>query len=263
MSTQIVQISDTHLFADQEQVLLGVPTRASLQLVVDDVKQRFAGADACMLTGDLSQDGSDLSYRSLREIIAPLTMPKYVLPGNHDDPALMHTELERNGISAAGEFMCDGWLVIMLNSVATDGHHGHLSNAELQRLDSTLQQYRERSCLIGLHHPVVPLGSAWIDGLRLRNSDALFAVINRHPQVRIVTWGHAHQEYTGRHKDVTLLGSPSTCVQFLPGEKNFATDSVHPGYRIFNLQDNGDFETQLHRIEEFPFAVDPTKNGYR
>ncbi len=127
---QLLQISDTHLFAEPDQVLLGVPTYESLQLVVADALQRFSDAAACVLTGDLAQDGSREGYQHLVQSLAPLTMPKYALPGNHDDLELTQQVLATAGIAFTESFACGGWYIIMLNSVAPDGgHHGLLAES--------------------------------------------------------------------------------------------------------------------------------------
>ena len=38
-----------------------------------------------VVTGDLADNASDEEYEQLRELLAPLEVPSYVLPGNHDD----------------------------------------------------------------------------------------------------------------------------------------------------------------------------------
>lgn len=260
--TRILQISDTHLFADRDEALVGIPTYPSLQLIVDDVRRRAADAEVCLLTGDLSQDTSAQSYRHLIELLAPLEMEKHALPGNHDDRDAMRRVLEPADIGVNRGFDCAGWRIIMLDSLVPGSEHGMLSAQELARLEGDLSAHRDTPCLLAVHHPAVALGSDWIDGMRLHNSEELFAVLDRHPQVRALIWGHAHQNFQGRHNDITLIGTPSTCVQFLPGSLDYATDSAHPGYRVLDLHSDGSLDTEVLRLVEFPYQVDPSSNGY-
>jgi 3',5'-cyclic AMP phosphodiesterase CpdA len=43
-----------------------------------------------LLSGDLADHATDEEYEQLRELVAPLGAPLYVLPGNHDDRRALH-----------------------------------------------------------------------------------------------------------------------------------------------------------------------------
>lgn len=67
----LVQITDSHLFADPAGTLLGLPTSDSLKSVVDLVVQEQQGVDLVLATGDIAQDGSAVSYRRFVELVDP------------------------------------------------------------------------------------------------------------------------------------------------------------------------------------------------
>jgi Icc protein len=113
-----------------------------------------------------------------------------------------------------------------------------------------------------LHHNPVPIGCEWMNPIGLRNPDALFAVLERFPQVRAVLWGHVHQEYDQMRGDVRLLASPSTCIQFAPGSVDFKVDTTAPGYRWLRLYDDGRLETGVSRVVCMDFEVDYGGEGY-
>ena len=259
---RILQITDTHLFADPTDSLVGIPTYPALELVVADARRGAGDAVACLLTGDLAQDPVPESYRNLVRALSPLAMEKHALPGNHDDRDVMRAELEPGGISVNHGFDCAGWRIIMLDSVVPGHEHGFLCNQELARLDGELHAHRERPCLLAAHHPAVALGSAWIDGMGLHNSADLFAVLEQHPQVRALIWGHAHQAYNGRHNGIELLGAPSTCVQFTPLSEHYAMDTLNPGYRVLTLHPDGELESEVVRLTDFPYQADMSQRGY-
>jgi Icc protein len=93
------------------------------------------------------------------------------------------------------------------------------------------------------------LGSRWLDRVGLQNADEFFAVIDRHPTVRGIVWGHVHQSYDGLRKGVRLLATPSTCAQFLPHAEEFALDRRPPGYRTLELKADGSILTDLVWVE--------------
>src|SRR5690349_8592971 len=83
----IVQLSDPHIGADWAD---GDPV-AALAAAVDCVRAMRPQPDAVLVTGDLADRGSDLEYKQVREVLAPLGAPTFPLPGNHDDRgALRH-----------------------------------------------------------------------------------------------------------------------------------------------------------------------------
>ena len=84
--------------------------------------------------------------------------------------------------------------------------------------------------------------------MSLTNGDRFFSVLDRHPQVRCVVWGHIHQEFDDRRKEVRLLATPSTCVQFKPRAKRHECDESPPGYRWLVLNPDGSFETGVNRL---------------
>ena len=97
--------------------------------------------------------------------------------------------------------------------------------------------------------------------MALDNPAAFFRVIDRYPQVRGVLWGHVHQEFTGRRDQILLLGSPSTCIQFLPGSRAFAMDSLTPGFRWLELRADGRIDTGIRRVAAYPRPLDLSNRG--
>jgi len=249
-SLVIAQLTDTHLFADEEQTLKGWRTVRSFQAVVDAVAQLQPQPDVLLLTGDLSQDETIASYHQLRNRITPLGIPTYWIPGNHDQGlADMEQTLCTAPISPQKCFQAGGWQFILLNSMLYQQVQGELSAEVLATLEQQLQEAQALPTLIALHHPPLAIASTWMDAIGLQNREALFEVIDRHPQVKLVIFGHIHQEFDRVRQGVRYLGAPSTCVQFSPNADEFAIDGDRqPGFRLLSLYPEGQFETAVQRI---------------
>lgn len=116
--------------------------------------------------------------------------------------------------------------------------------------------------MIALHHQLVPVGSAWIDQYIVNNAESLFGIIDSRPQVKVVTWGHVHQEFKAIHKGIPLFATPSTCVQFKPKCDNFKVDTLMPGYRWFDLNEDGSFTTGVERVTGKQYVIDYKSAGY-
>ena len=63
-------------------------------------------------------------------------------------------------------------------------------------------------------------------------------------------------------KGVSLLASPSTCVQFAPGSEEFKVGNESPGYRWLQLYPDGRLETGVSRVTGIEFVIDYTVKGY-
>lgn len=242
-SLRFVQITDTHLSDRAEGTLRGVNTAQTLAAVVDCARAREPRIDGILATGDLSHDGGTPSYRRLIRALAPLDAPVYCLPGNHDALSVFGCVLKGARVQSGGRILPEGWQLILLDTTVPGAVHGHLRPRELERLEAALQAHPDRHTLICLHHQPVPVGSVWVDRLMLDNAAALFAVLDHHPQVRGMLWGHVHQEFDGMRNGVRLLASPSSCVQFKPGCADFTLDDRPPGYRWLDLHPDGRIDT--------------------
>lgn len=247
-TVHLVQFTDTHLVGDPARRLRGMDTFASLQAVVDAAAADLRQADALLLTGDLVND-DPAGYARLRGLLQPLGKPVLCLPGNHDDGPALATALSTPPFHTGGSHDLGGWRVVLLDSTLPQRTEGALSAAELARLEVALAGAGERPALVVLHHPPVPLGSRWLDEVGVTNAADLWAVIERHPQVRAVLFGHAHQAHDGTRGNVRVLGTPSTCFQFQPGVDDFRIDPAPAGWRCLELQPDGTLHTRLNRLE--------------
>lgn len=259
---ELVQLSDTHLLAATGgERFLGLETDESLSAVVALIRQTRPPLDLVLATGDLSQDGSAASYEQLQQLLAPLGAPVRWCPGNHDVQEAMHAVA---GDSALMQSVTDigSWRVIVLDSQALGEVYGYLAEDQLSLLEQALASAPERYALICLHHHPVAVGSRWMDDIGLRNAEALFEVLDRHPRVRALVWGHVHQEFEQERNGVRLLASPSTSVQFEPGQENFRLALKAPGYRWLRLFADGQLETGVVRVTQRAFSVDAGITGY-
>lgn len=173
------------------------------------------------------------------------------MAGNHDNLPVMQQVLWQPPVSSEKSFQAGGWHFLLLNSLVPGSVCGQLSQESLEWLDWQLQQQSNRPTLIGLHHPPCHVHSNWLDSSTLQNPADFFAIIDCHPQVALVVFGHIHQEFDARRYKVRYLGSPSTCFQFKLKSVDFVLDQAQPGFRLFALFPDGTYETRIERIEEW------------
>lgn len=261
-SIKLVQVSDAHLFAETDGKLLGLNTDDSLQSVLDLIKKEQPDLDMVLVTGDISQDESEASYQRFERHMNTLIKPSYWLQGNHDNSASILQALGGNERLSPCVVSAGSWRIIMLNSSVKDQVGGYLPDSELKFLEQSLADNKDKHVMVALHHQPVKVGSAWLDEQMVSNAEQFLSIIHRHKQVKALLWGHVHQAVDAQLESVRLLSLPSTCIQFKPGEEHFVADHVNPGYRWFELYDDGSFDTDISRVEDREFNVDYSTKGY-
>ncbi len=261
---RIVQISDTHLFSDASTgKLLGLNTAQSYEAVLELVSMAPKKPEAVILTGDLSQDETPAAYHYLSDSIEKnFDCPVYWIPGNHDDPDLIKKILVKPPFKQEKAVLWGHWLFVLLNTHYSKHVEGHLSKNELSQLDFYLSQHQEQNVAIIMHHPPVSVGSKWVDNLRLNNADQFFEIVDRYLHVKAIICGHVHQAFETVRKNVKIMTTPSTCIQFKTNSTNFALDKLNPGYRWFDFNPDGTFNTGVERVTNFLNTSDFQSGGY-
>ena len=101
--------------------------------------------DVVIITGDLTECGLASEYQNLIDILRrTLSMPVYVVPGNHDRRENFRSHLAHlPGVTADPEYVQYAIedhpvRLILLDTLVSGAAHGELSDAQLRWLDTTL-----------------------------------------------------------------------------------------------------------------------------
>jgi Icc protein len=244
---RVLQLSDTHLFADTKEKLKHVETLASFAAVWQAALAEKP--QVVVLTGDLSQDDSAASYAHLATFLEKSPVPVLVTPGNHDQTAHFDALFQLRTVQPTPCFDAGKWQIIVLNSMQPGQVAGRLAPEILQFLQSCLKN--DRPLLIAMHHPPLAVGSLWMDRYQLENKAEFWQLVADYPQVRLVLAGHVHQEFVEERQGVAVFTVPSTCTQFLPCASQAMLDQRLPGFRLVDLAADGSFTTQVKRVHPF------------
>jgi len=258
---RVLQLTDTHLYANPVGSLLGINTLESLRRVVRQFRDHHWPPDLLLATGDLVHDASPEGYGRLAEILSSFGVPVMCLPGNHDAPPEMRQQLRAEHVYTDTVRDFGAWRFVMLDSVIPGEDGGHLTIGELEQLEQALAS-SDRHTLVCMHHQPVKVGSAWIDTMAIDNPDALFEITDRYDQVRGMLWGHIHQTYEAQRHGVRLMASPSTCVQFAPNADRFRVDEEPPGFRLLALLPDGRIGSEVIRTSKMPQGLELASPGY-
>lgn len=236
MSILVAQISDCHLPANPQQTYRGINPRQCLQALIAKVKA--LKPDLLLTTGDLSEDGSRVSYRALQDIFRPLGVPVLALPGNHDDPELLSEAFPGSPVNTIEVSTHGAWKIIRLNSCLPGKPEGRLGELSLAELEKFLEQHTNSPILVALHHQPFDIGSPWIDKYRLFGSQAFLSLIDQNPNIGAVTWGHIHQVFERNRNGTRMLGCPSSAINGQTFAPRFTPDTIGPACRWLELRED-------------------------
>jgi len=215
----LCQISDLHIKAERRLAYGRVDTASMLERCVARILALPQRPDAVIATGDLVDLGSPAEYALLRELLAPLTMPLYLLPGNHDErTALRDAFPEHDYLRQSDEFVqyaidAHPLRLVALDTVIPGSGAGELCARRLEWLERTLSQREWTPTIVAMHHPPFATGIGHMDRLGLTGIDGLASVLARHGQVERVVAGHLHRPITVRFGGTIASTCPSPAHQ--------------------------------------------------
>jgi Icc protein len=215
----IAHVSDLHIKAAGSLSYRVVDTAAMLKDCVRHLLALKQVPDVVVFTGDLTDFGRPEEYAVLRELIAPLHMPVYLIPGNHDERAAMRAAFPGHDyLFQSPEFIqyaidTHPVRIIGMDSVVPGQGGGRLCSQRLAWLDERLSEQPGRPTVVLLHHPPFHTFIGHMDEQGLENSEGLAEVIRRHPQVERLLCGHLHRPIEARFAGTIACTVPSPAHQ--------------------------------------------------
>jgi 3',5'-cyclic-AMP phosphodiesterase len=246
----LLQISDPHIGANWNDA---DPDECLLR-AVEAILSLPDRPDALLVSGDLTDNGLAEEYQRVRELLAPLDLPPYVLPGNHDlrGPLRAAFGLPGKGEEPVSYAIDLGPLrLVCLDSTIPGAEGGSLDGGRIEWLDATLAEDAGTPTVVALHHPPLRTELPTFEriGLAPESREALAGVVARHPQVMRIVAGHVHRSIVAELGGRAVLTVPSTYLQaaldFTSPKLTMCADP--PGFAVHALRD-GSLATHLQRI---------------
>jgi 3',5'-cyclic AMP phosphodiesterase CpdA len=208
--------SDTIRFAWMSDTHIGNPTAAEdLRNSVNDINSLY-GLDFTILSGDITEMGSNEELRFAKQILDSLQQPYYIVPGNHD------CKWSESGATMFARLWGDDRFVVQYDEYLFIGLHqgprmrmgdGHWAPEDMKWLDSVLQTVsKDRRIFFVTHYPIDEGIDNWYEVLdRMKNYNT-----------QAFLFGHGH-----RNKTYTFEGIPGVM-----GRSNLRAGNPQVAYTI-------------------------------
>lgn len=258
--TIIAQITDLHVRPKGLACYRVSETNMFAERAIRSLKALPQAPDAVVVTGDLTDRDDPREYRIVRDMLESLSMPVYLLPGNHDSakgirkafegfPGLTQTDLDQLCYTAdIGPVR-----LVVLDTSVPGAPHGEIGEKQLSWLDAALKK-SDKPTIVAMHHPPCSVGLHGMDGIGLKDSDALAEVIAPASHVERIICGHVHRPIIASFANKIMTLAPSTAHQVaLDFDKNAPANFTFepPAYFLHKHTGGSHIVSHLAYVEQF------------
>ncbi|MGO8918046.1 MAG: phosphodiesterase [Stellaceae bacterium] len=257
----IAQISDTHIRPAGVLYQRVADSNAMVAAAIGQINALDPLPDLVLLSGDIVDEGRPAEYAMARQLLATLTAPLRIIPGNHDDRSACRAAFHDHAyLPASGPFNYvddrSGPVRIVALDVTLPGqHHGEVDDDALSWLDGVLASDRERPTLLMMHQPPFACGVPYLDQYWCRGGERLAAIVARYPAVERIVCGHVHRQMQLRFAGTVLCTAPSTVTAIALQPRPDARPASFlepPGFLLHHWQADRGLLTHSVPIGAFP-----------
>lgn len=235
----VAQLTDTHIVGRDHTHLAGTdadhpldPNRR-LRLAVESINAERVPVSAVLLTGDLANDGRPEEYEAITELLEPLRVPIFAVPGNHDVRSSVRSLCPdlpwADADHASWSLEHDGITIIGLDTTHVGQHGAQFDEERAIWLRDALDDADRagRPTLLAMHHPPFRSGISWMDRSGFLGLEAFIDIVREHSVDRILC-GHMHRPMNALVGGTIAQVGIST-VQHVALEFDHGVDEDEPG----------------------------------
>lgn len=242
----LAQITDLHIGQTDENTY-GVDVRHNFLMILGEIKT--LDPDYIIITGDLCYEHGDIAiYQWIKSKMDNLEIPYLVLPGNHDDSALMKEVFEIDYTQEEDEIFFAKRLG-KHRALFLDSSKANMSDIQLKWLKRQLYQSADEHLLIFTHYPPIKVGIPFMDKkYSYKGSSELLEILSDYPSNIYLFCGHYHTDRKIALNKLHIQISPSIIWQIDPYSQDFKIEHYRTGFRMITVKKES-IITSLHYLE--------------
>lgn len=261
MTTLLLQLSDLHIREPGRLAYGRIETAPYLRRAIETVLRMPQQPHAVVITGDLTDFGRTAEYEHLRELLKPLSMPVYMMPGNHDSREQIRRTFADHAYLGEQGFVqfsvpVGSLQLIALDTVDAGASAGLLCAQRLGWLARQLALHSGKPVVIAMHHPPFQTLIGHMDAIGLlHGAQELEELVARHPNVERIICGHLHRSIQVRFGGTIAMTVPSpahqVCLDLSPSAASMWALEP-PGFAVHALPPDGRMVS--HLVASGPYA---------
>ena len=257
---KFAHLSDIHFtIHPQDYPMIRSNLHDALSLLVDDLSRIEKHIDFISITGDLTQVGDLDSCRGLKTLLDRLTIPVYVVPGNHDlrgpfRDVFGASNIETSDAALDYAYSFGKVQVLGFDTMIEGEVSGRISETQLARLQINLNSEAFSHTVVSMHHPPFPTKHSDFDAMGLMEGvDELGAMIGSAKSKVILLCGHVHRPYQAvwNGANCYISGGPPFQIgsSFCFGDSELDVVDEPYAYFIHSIDQRGDHVVGTRYVE--------------
>ena len=250
----IAHITDTHIPGAGEATHADAAPTHNLHRALQHASRRSAGI---LITGDCAaKAGTDTEYAAFAEVLQSASVPVWLAPGNHDDPAKMQRLFNVPSRESRCDYVIElpGTRLVVLDSTRAGREDGALDGSQLKWLDA---QLGTTPAIVAMHHPCIALGGKAFDTIRLDDAsivglrEVVATALQRGARIHALVSGHAHMTCFAEFAGVKVIVGPSSAYEFGLVDGVFCYQLGEPQYMEYSWgSDGSDFLARVVTVDD-------------
>ncbi|MGR3617129.1 MAG: phosphodiesterase [Paracoccaceae bacterium] len=215
----IAQISDTHIASRTEKTCGVAPMADNLRRCVQSINALHTKPDLVLHSGDVTHSGTSEETCEALRILSDLEAPLFVVPGNHDDRAVLAGVFGPGKCPTTEESFVDYVVeefpirIIALDSLHLGHPGGQLGEARLDWLHERLSEDIHRPTIVFTHHPPLRLGVPETDEDGFEGAERFGKIVSQYANIERLLCGHIHLHTNTRWRGTVVTTAPSPGMQ--------------------------------------------------
>ena len=169
--------------------------------------------DVVVFSGDMINSPRETDFKEFMLITKEIKAPYYIALGNHDVAVGSYTKkqiMDFLSLDKRFYYVTNGDYILIFMDGTTDKKitaNGYFSKIELNFLDTTLTEYKDKKAIIIQHFPIIePFKS---NSHKILNEDEYLKILDKHKNVIAVLTGHYHFSKLTIRNNVAHISSPA------------------------------------------------------
>jgi Icc protein len=230
---RVAHISDLHMTDIKSESFRGSKPYENYIDVLREIHVK--NCNFIIATGDMSESGSVESYNLIKQGFSEVNIPVHIIPGNHDNLDNMNSTLMDNLVTYKNNISFDNWAFYFLDTVVDGENYGYISNNSLKKFLENIRNATAKNIGVIMHHQPIDVGTPLIDRLNIKNANILSTSAFRDSRIKIILFGHVHNDYEFKLNNTVYSSAPATCFQFKKGASKLEIE-YNVGYKIYTFE---------------------------
>jgi 3',5'-cyclic AMP phosphodiesterase CpdA len=262
----LAHISDLHVMVPGDLAYGVVDTGPMVEKAIAHLAT--LSPDVVVITGDLVHNAQLAEYQRLHTMLQSLQMPVYLIPGNHDNSALIRQVFSDHAYLPSTDslqYTVEDYPIrlVMLDTNVPGKAHGELNAERLAWLDQQLSQQPSRPTLLFMHHPPFATGIDLMDSCKLTDPKDLEAIVRKYDCIWRIGCGHLHRPIQQLWAGTLVYTVPSPVHQVsldLVGDAESGTFVMEPpAYQLHMWNEASGLISHMQYIDQYdgpyPFST--------